>query len=104
MSYENLITDLNSGILTITLNRPQALNALNIALLTELGQVFDDVYSKDEIKAVILTGSGEKAFAAGADIAEFTGFHSRGRKRDGSKWPPVIQSDRRMSEAGDRCG
>ncbi len=73
MNY--LLLEEKDGILTITLNRPEALNALNIALLSELKKVFDQqVYPDKNIRGVIITGSGNKAFAAGADIAEFAGF------------------------------
>lgn len=72
--YQNLLTEMTDGILTVTINRPDKMNALNIALLGELKQVMDEVYNNDEIRGVILTGSGNKAFAAGADIAEFASF------------------------------
>ncbi len=72
--YQNLLTELTDGILTVTINRPDKMNALNIALLGELKQVMDEVYNNDEIRGVLLTGSGSKAFAAGADIAEFASF------------------------------
>jgi enoyl-CoA hydratase len=68
---ETLLTSLNHGILTITINRPDKLNALNKTVLTELDQVIGDVYVKKDIYAVIITGSGPKAFVAGADISEF---------------------------------
>jgi enoyl-CoA hydratase len=71
MSFETLLTEQNNGILTITINRPDKLNALNKAVITELGIVFDDVYTNESIHGVILTGSGPKAFVAGADISEF---------------------------------
>ncbi|HEU4964975.1 MAG TPA: enoyl-CoA hydratase-related protein [Bacilli bacterium] len=70
MAWENLLFEIKDEIGIITLNRPKALNALNTALLTELGQLLDEVAKNPEVKAVIVTGSGEKAFAAGADIAE----------------------------------
>jgi len=76
MEYTNLIFEVSEGILTITLNRPKQLNALNLQLFAELKSVFETVYKSDEIKAVIITGSGEKAFAAGADIKEFAAFNS----------------------------
>ena len=75
MNYENLITKIDSGILTITLNRPKQLNALNKAVLSELESVFNAAATKSEVKSIILTGSGEKAFAAGADIKEFSDFN-----------------------------
>ncbi len=63
--YEN-----DNGIATITMNRPQALNALNTATLKELDNLLDVIAGDSGVKVVILTGSGEKAFVAGADIAE----------------------------------
>ena len=68
---ETLLTQLNNGILTVTINRPEKLNALNKTVLTELDEVISDVYSNPAIHAVILTGAGPKAFVAGADISEF---------------------------------
>ncbi len=72
MNYSTLLTALEDGILTITINRPDKLNALNKNVLEELDEAMESVYNDDKIKAVIITGSGEKAFVAGADIAEFT--------------------------------
>lgn len=69
--YSTLITNLEDGIFTITINRPDKLNALNKTVFDELDHVVDRVYQDDAIKAVILTGQGEKAFVAGADISEF---------------------------------
>ena len=69
--YESLLTSLDNGILTVTINRPDKLNALNKTVIEELGTVMADVYSNNDIKAVIITGSGPKAFVAGADISEF---------------------------------
>ena len=71
MSFETLLTEQNNGILTVTINRPDKLNALNKSVITELGIVFDDVYTNASIYGVILTGAGPKAFVAGADISEF---------------------------------
>ncbi|KAA3616730.1 MAG: hypothetical protein DWQ05_10855 [Calditrichaeota bacterium] len=70
MVFENLIFDSKNNIATITLNRPDKLNALNMDLLDELYDAFVECEVEDEIQAVILTGAGEKAFAAGADIEE----------------------------------
>ncbi len=69
-NFNNILTEQGGGILTVTLNRPEKLNALNFETLGELDQVIDEVYKNESIKAVILTGSGEKAFVAGADINE----------------------------------
>nr|WP_284708260.1 short-chain-enoyl-CoA hydratase [Sporomusa sphaeroides] len=60
----------DNGIGMITLNRPKALNALNSELLTELNGLLDEIAQDDSVKVVIITGSGDKAFVAGADIAE----------------------------------
>lgn len=68
---ETLLTSLSNGILTVTINRPEKLNALDSRVLSELDQVMDDVYSNKVIHGVILTGAGPKSFVAGADITEF---------------------------------
>jgi enoyl-CoA hydratase len=70
MSYENIILNLESGIATLTFNRPKALNALNAALLTELSEALDQISADESIRVLVLTGSGDKAFIAGADISE----------------------------------
>ena len=69
--YSTLLTNTENHILTITINRPDKLNALNKTVLEELDQAMDAVYNDDHINAAIITGSGEKAFVAGADISEF---------------------------------
>ena len=74
MNYENILTKLKDGILYLTINRPKQLNALNKAVFTELESIFTDIATKDEVKSILITGSGEKAFAAGADIKEFANF------------------------------
>lgn len=71
MTYETLLTDLDQGILTVTVNRPDKLNALNRSVLADLDRLMDRVQTDADIKAVLLTGSGPKAFVAGADISEF---------------------------------
>ncbi len=75
MNYETLITKIEDGILTITLNRPKQLNALNKNVFSEIESVFNEVSENPEVKSVIITGSEEKAFAAGADIKEFADFN-----------------------------
>ena len=72
MTYETLLTDLEAGILTITLNRPDRLNALTGTMLTELLDVLDEVDRNDEIRVVIVTGAG-RGFCAGADLGEGSG-------------------------------
>ncbi|MGB7191725.1 MAG: enoyl-CoA hydratase-related protein, partial [Acidobacteriaceae bacterium] len=70
MPYENLLVEISNGIAVLTLNRPKVLNALNTALLGELDAALDALAADDSVRAIILTGAGEKAFAAGADIQE----------------------------------
>jgi enoyl-CoA hydratase len=71
MNLENLSASLEGKTLVVTLNRPAKLNAINIQTLAELREVMQEVAENAEIGGMILTGAGEKAFAAGADIAEF---------------------------------
>ncbi len=78
MSYENIIVELRGRVGMIRLNRPQALNALNRALMTELGQAIAEFEADKNIGCIVITGS-EKAFAAGADIKEMAGEGFRRR-------------------------
>lgn len=71
MTYENLLLTEEDGILMVTINRPQALNALNNKTMQELQQFFTEDAPYRTMKGIILTGAGEKAFVAGADIKEF---------------------------------
>ncbi len=71
MNYQTLQTSLENNIYTITINRPEKLNALNKTVIEELSAAVDEVYTNTEIKSAIITGAGEKAFVAGADISEF---------------------------------
>ncbi|KPQ18768.1 MAG: enoyl-CoA hydratase [Algoriphagus marincola HL-49] len=68
--FKNILAETKDGILYLTINREDKMNALNFATLEELREVFDTVLEDKSIKAVILTGAGEKAFVAGADISE----------------------------------
>ena len=75
MSETPLVSETLHGPVAVwTLNRPQQLNALNGALIAELGEMVDAVQQRDNVRCVVLTGSGEKAFVAGADIKEFSDF------------------------------
>ena len=75
MSYNNILTKSENSILTITINRPTKLNALNKETIQELHEAFDEANNDEESRVIILTGSGEKAFVAGADISEFAHFN-----------------------------
>ena len=68
---ENLALSMEGNILTITINREQKLNALNQQTLAELKETIQSLYDDKDIRGAILTGAGEKAFVAGADISEF---------------------------------
>ena len=72
--YHTIITSLEEGIFTITINRPEKMNALNKELINELDVAVDEVYKNREIRSAIVTGAGSKAFVAGADITEFIGL------------------------------
>lgn len=74
MSYENILVESAEGTMVITINRPKQLNALNSATIAELGEAFKAGEADPETKVIIVTGSGEKAFVAGADIKEFAAF------------------------------
>ncbi|MEM6299458.1 MAG: enoyl-CoA hydratase-related protein [Bacteroidota bacterium] len=70
MEFENLHLRTENGILYLTINRPSKLNALNLQTMSEIKAAFRQAEEDTEVKAVIVTGSGEKAFVAGADISE----------------------------------
>lgn len=72
--YSTIVTNLADGIYTITINRPDKMNALNRDVFTDLATAVDEINSNDAIKAAIITGAGPKAFVAGADITEFGGL------------------------------
>ncbi len=72
MAYENINYTAENGIATIAINRPKALNALNLATLTELKDVVEKIAVDKTVQVVIITGAGEKSFVAGADIVEMS--------------------------------
>lgn len=74
MTYTTLLTAVDNHILTVTINRPEKLNALNATVFSELEAVITELNNNPEIKSAIITGSGAKAFVAGADITEFAGL------------------------------
>ncbi|WP_417356061.1 enoyl-CoA hydratase/isomerase family protein [Flavobacterium sp.] len=74
MNYENILAEKENGLAIVTINRPTKLNALNKATIQELHEAFKTLDADKEVKAIIVTGSGEKAFVAGADISEFADF------------------------------
>jgi enoyl-CoA hydratase len=74
MAYENILTKTENRILTITINRPDKLNALNVKTISELGDAVQKAQHDNTVGVIILTGAGEKSFVAGADISEFSGL------------------------------
>ncbi len=73
--YSTILTTLENNTLIITINRPDKLNALNAAVFNDLDKVADEIYENPEIRSAIITGSGTKAFVAGADITEFNALN-----------------------------
>ena len=72
--YENLLVDVSERIATVTVNRPKSLNALNPATVRELGAAMESLSARPDVGAVLITGAGEKAFIAGADLSVMKGF------------------------------
>ena len=91
MAYETLLTDLESGVMTVTLNRPEKLNAFTVGMMSELIDTFDRVDADDEVRAVVVTGAG-RGFCAGADLSSGGGtFDSEAEGRlskDGKRIAP----------------
>lgn len=81
MGYRSILVEANKHIVTITINRPQKLNALNIETIKELHHAFKKAETNKKTKVIILTGSGDKAFVAGADISEFADFNEKQGKQ-----------------------
>jgi len=88
--YNTLTTDLENGILTITINRPDKLNALNKTVIEELSNAIDEVIYNPEIRSAIITGAGPKAFVAGADITEFLTLDAAGGKALAQKGQDMV--------------
>ncbi len=91
-SFENLLYDLDaaSGILTITLNRPSKLNALNGATIEEIGRAMQLALDDRQVRGILLTGSGEKVFVAGADIAELAALDEARARRASERGQEVF--------------
>lgn len=77
MSYNNILVDIEDNIAVVTINRPKKLNALNTATIKELHLAFKALEKDKKARVIILTGAGEKAFVAGADISEFSHFNTK---------------------------
>jgi 2-(1,2-epoxy-1,2-dihydrophenyl)acetyl-CoA isomerase len=95
MAYENILFEQIDGVAVITLNRPKVLNALSMPLTLELDAAISHCEADDDIKAIILTGTGEKAFSAGADIHEMAELSPeelarRGQQRGEATWHMAV--------------
>ena len=86
--YANLLLEVENGIGIVTINRPKALNALNAATIYELDRMFTELETDDRVKVVILTGSGDKSFVAGADITEMQNMSAV----EGRAWGRLAQA------------
>jgi len=87
-NYVNLLFEVEAGVGIVTINRPKALNALNYDTLNELNTIFDQLAADDAVKTVIITGSGEKSFVAGADITAMLPMSAV----EGRKWAKFAQA------------
>lgn len=96
-SYQTILfeTD-NQGIATVTINRPDKLNALNREVLSEIANVFKEAETNDQVQAVILTGSGGRAFVAGADIGELQALDEQSGQELSQKGQHIFQSVEEM--------
>jgi enoyl-CoA hydratase len=98
MEYKNLLLDTTDGITTLTINRPQVLNALNSEVVRELECALFELNLDDSVKAVVLTGAGEKSFVAGADIkemSEISSFEAQDFARRGQRLMLLINKMRK---------
>jgi enoyl-CoA hydratase len=92
MAYENILTELNDGVFIITINRPNKLNALSKGVFDDLDDAVKEIYSNDKVSGAIITGSGDKAFVAGADISEFGGLSKEQGKKLAARGQDVFNA------------
>jgi len=105
MTYQAIRSETRDGVATVTLNRPEVHNAMNETMRRELTHVFDSLATSEDVRCVVVTGAGEKAFSAGADIREFVETGSPTQFRESRKrldfrqamdrcWQPIIAAIR----------
>jgi enoyl-CoA hydratase len=111
MSYEVIRYESTEGVATVTLDRPDVHNAMNEAMRRELTRCFGDIAVDDEVRVVVVTGAGERAFSAGADIREFvepvapTRFREQRKRVDFRQamdrcWQPIVAAVRGYAFGG----
>lgn len=97
MPYTTLLFDVSDGIARVTINRPDKLNALNATVIAELDEAVSEIVSRGDVRGVILTGAGAKAFVAGADIGEIA-------EQDAQSGKERSLRGQRMMRRLERCG
>jgi enoyl-CoA hydratase len=90
MTYETLLVATDGNVARVTLNRPQVLNAMNAAMFNELEDTFRELAASDDVRVILLTGCGEKAFAAGTDIRELQGLDVQGGEKKARRGQEVL--------------
>ena len=98
MTYENLELAISDGVARLTVNRPKVLNALNDQTLTEMADAFEHCRSNESVRALVITGAGEKAFIAGADINELAKMKPLGAKDVARRGQKVLEVLERMGK------
>lgn len=98
MEFQNLLVEVDDNIAVITVNRPEKLNALNNETIEELDKVFSQLNENEDVYVIILTGSGEKAFVAGADISELNNLDEQKAKMFSEKGQKVFTKIEKMEK------
>ena len=98
MNYESITLTLDNKIAILTINRPDSLNALNAQVFTDLDSAFDFLKDEKSVNCIIITGSGEKAFVAGADIKEFSKYGNEQAKELSKRGHIVFQKIENMNK------
>src|SRR6185437_8827071 len=103
MNYENIVLEKKNSVAYVTVNRPKVLNALNMATMDELRAAFHDIKNDAGVRVVILTGSGEKAFIAGADINELAAHDAVSGKEYTHRGQSVLNLIENLGKPGIAC-
>lgn len=98
MAHEHLRISSEEGIATLVLDRPAAYNALNLAMLAELEDAFGELGRDEAVRVIVLTGAGEKAFCAGADIGELAPLDAKGARRQSERGQALMERIGRLGK------